>query len=245
MELPAVALWDAGSTLCFITFQMAKQLKLQGEPVKLDIITVGGESKEVESQRYTISIRDTRGSSVSIEVLGIEQISTEIEGIFVDEALNKFKNAKAKLVDRPINGQIDILIGFQYAAYHPERIEAVGHMLLMQNRFGVILAGAHPNLAEKTKTIVKHATVLHVYTTEEQFYTTESLGVSCTPQCGACKCGTCHIGGKNMTIREEKELRLIEEGLSFDEGSHRWIAKYPWIKTQLNCLIIDLWHMLL
>ena len=66
---------------------------------------------------------------------------------------------------------------------HIKRIEAVGHMLLMQNRFGVILAGAHPNLAEKTKTIAKHATVLHVYTTEEQFYTTESLGVSCTPQC--------------------------------------------------------------
>ena len=34
-----------------------------------------------------------------------------------------------------------------------------------------------------------------------------------------------------MTIKEEHEIRLIEEGLSFDSDSNRWVAKYPWIKN--------------
>ena len=38
-------LWDAGSTLCFVTFAVAKKLSLQGTPLKLEIITVGGERK--------------------------------------------------------------------------------------------------------------------------------------------------------------------------------------------------------
>ena len=180
-ESSANTLWDAGSTLCFITFDMARKLKLQGELIKLDIVTVGGESKEVDSQRFKVSIKDVRGESVAIEVLGIEQISTEIEGIEIKNVLNKFSNSKAELIDRPVDGHIDMLIGFQYAAYHPEGLEAVNHLLLMQNRFGVLLAGSHPDLSEKTKTVVKHAKVLHVYAKEEEFYTTESLGVACTP----------------------------------------------------------------
>ena len=52
----AAVLWDAGSTLCFITFALAKKMKLQGAPVLLDIVTVGGECQRVESMRYTILI---------------------------------------------------------------------------------------------------------------------------------------------------------------------------------------------
>ena len=33
-----------------------------------------------------------------------------------------------------------------------------------------------------------------------------------------------------MTLIEEKELKLIKKGLTFDSESGRWIAKYPWIK---------------
>ena len=44
---------------------------------------------------YMISMKDLRGSCVNIEVLGIEQISTEIEGINLDDSLKSFKNKKA------------------------------------------------------------------------------------------------------------------------------------------------------
>ena len=58
----AVALWDAGSTLCFVTFDLAKELQLQGNPITLDITTVGGGCSKVNSQKYAIWIEDENGN---------------------------------------------------------------------------------------------------------------------------------------------------------------------------------------
>ena len=42
ISINANVLWDAGSTLSFITFELAGKLKLVGNPVNLEIVTVGG-----------------------------------------------------------------------------------------------------------------------------------------------------------------------------------------------------------
>ena len=224
----AICLWDAGSTLSFITFKLAKQLRLNGEPLVLNLVTVGGVSSKVNSQKYRIIVTDNLGDGVEMEVLGIEQISTDVEKIDLSEIIPKFVKPQASKVQRPSDGRIDILFGFQYAAYHPISVEAVGHLLLMENRFGVILAGSHPDIQENTQKIVKHAVVLHADIKPDDFYNIESLGVSCIPGCGSCKCGNCHPGGKNMTLQEERELSMIEDGLSFNSITGRWCAKYPW-----------------
>ena len=224
----AICLWDAGSTLSFITFKLAEHLKLKGEPLVLNLITVGGVNSKVYSQRYRIKLIDSVGNQVEMEVLGIEQISTDIEEIDLSEVMSKFAKPQALKVQRPSNGCIDLLFGYQYAAYHPIPVEAVGHLLLMENRFGVIVAGSHSDIQENTKKIVKHAVVLHTDVKPDDFYKIESLGVSCIPNCGSCKCGNCHPGGKNMTLQEEKDLMMIEEGLTFNSDTGRWCAKYPW-----------------
>ena len=64
----------------------------------------------------------------------------------------------------------------------------------------------------------------------DRFFEIESLGVNCTPRCGACSCGKCHPGGKSMSLKEENELKMIEEGIQFDSSKGRWCAGYPWIK---------------
>ena len=224
----AICLWDAGSTLSFITFKLAKKLRLDGEQLVLNLITLGVVNSKVNSQMYKVIVTDNLGSQVEMEVLGIERISTDIEEINLSEVIPKFKKHQTTKVLRPSNGCIDLLFGFQYAAYHPIPVEAVGHLLLMENRFGVIVAGSHPDLQENTQKIVKHAVVLHTDVKPDDFYNTESLGVSCVPGCGSCKCGNCHPGGKNMTLQEERELSMIEEGLSFNSETGRWCAKYPW-----------------
>ena len=146
----AVGLWDAGSTLCFITFQLAEKLQLRGDPVKLEIITVGGEVQQVDSQRYAIFLIDNDNSMVEMEVLGIRQISSDIEKIDISGSITQFQAREAKWLSRPLSGSIDLLIGFQYAAYHPIVIESIDHLLLMKNRFGVIVAGSYPGFQEKT-----------------------------------------------------------------------------------------------
>ena len=132
-----MVLWDAGSTLSFITFELAKKLQLNGEPVDLEIVTVGGEAKRVSSQKYTIVAWDKEDREVKLEVLGIEQISTEIETVEVNEILHEFKSEVARKAARPQGGNIDLLIGFQYAAYHPAKREELGHLLIMENRLGL------------------------------------------------------------------------------------------------------------
>ena len=68
--------------------------------------------------------------------------------------------------------------------------------------------------------------VLHsTSSTVEDFYNIENPGIECIPRCGGCKCGKCSLGSKNYTIKEEKELALIEKNLHYDQE-----AIYPWIR---------------
>ena len=222
-------MWDPGSTLSFITFRLAKELELEGVPIDLEICTVGGAVTDISSMKYSIVVFDTNGQDVRIEVLGIEKISTDIELIDMDGVKQLFVSDEAVKAQRPRAGTVELLIGFSYAAYHPVKVEGVGHLLLMKNRFGNIIAGSHPTLQETTRKLVKHAIVLHTEMRIEEFHSIESLGVTCYPKCGGCRCGKCHTGGKDMTLVEEKEYELIKRGLLFSHATGRWLANYPWI----------------
>ena len=63
----------------------------------------------------------------------------------------------------------------------------------------------------------------------EDFYNID-LGIGCSPRCGGCKCGKCSLGTQNFTIKEEKELHLIQNKLEYNKEEKRWIAEYPWIR---------------
>ena len=64
----------------------------------------------------------------------------------------------------------------------------------------------------------------------EDFYNIENLGIGCTPRCGGCKCGKCPLGTQDFTIKEGKELHLIESKLEYNKEEKEWIAEYPWIR---------------
>ena len=176
-------IWDPGSTLSFITFSLAKQLRLQGDPVELEICTVGGVETRIKSQRYSLLMFDCQGKEVMIDVLGIEHISSSVESVNLKGVVSLFTEYGAMNVDRPDSGSVDLLIGYSYAGYHPVKVENNGHLLLMENRFGYIIAGSHPGITENTKKLVQHAVVLHMDVTVEKFYSIEALGVACEPNC--------------------------------------------------------------
>ena len=87
---------------------------------------------------------------------------------------SEFQNASAREINRPYGGEIDMLIGIQYAAYHPTCIEARGHLVLSQNRFGHIIAGSHPDIQENTTKLVSHAIVLNTNCKSDQFFELEN-----------------------------------------------------------------------
>ena len=214
---------------------MADKLKLKGKDVSLSMMTVGGKVTKVKSMLYKLRLFDQCGKSVDIEVIGIDKISSPITPTNINE-IASILHVNPESINRPSSGEIEVLIGLQYAAFHPERVKSVGHLTLYQNRFGRAVGGSHPKLGEGTTiedacSIVKFAIAMHISEVHDSFFEIEGLGVTCTPKCGSCKCGTCHPGGKSMSLKDEVEYNMIESKLRFDVSKGRWMAEYPWIRS--------------
>jgi len=198
------------------------------------VVSIGGKSTVIDSKMYRVKLLKAGDMAVEIEAFGIERISSKIEKVdskMIAEILGVSSNA----INRPEHGEIDILIGQQAASFHPVRKKAVGNLILMENEFGLVVSGSHPQVrAIDAITLsclqARDAIVMHVSGGIEQFFEIEGLGVKCEPRCGSCKCGKCHPGGKDMSLRDEKEYQLIESGLQFNTERGRWSAAYPWLK---------------
>lgn len=220
------AFWDGGSKVSMITFAKAKQLGLKGESIKISIIKVGGDKETIDSQLYRVPIVDRDGNREYFTAFGIKRISTKIESNDVS-AVARLLNVEDEEVKRP-DGEIEMLIGFEYAGFHPEKVKAIDHLLLLENKFGRCIGGTHELLQEKTQLFVQDVQVSHVNVKLEEFFDAETMGVSCVPKCGNCKCGHCPVGGKQYTLQEERELAMIDKGLDLVDGT--WQATYPWQK---------------
>ena len=210
-------MWDNAASLCFITNAKAKQEKLSGVKVNLSIVKIGGQNEEIETMKYKLPLLDKRGQAVEFEVYGINKITSDIEHVNVESIAHLFRNVSKDEIARPA-GPVDVSIGYEYAAFHPEKEQNNGHLVLLKNRFGRCVGGTHPLLKETCMTHnLGNARVNFVGKVNvEDFYTIEALGVQCKPKCGGCKCGKCSLGAKEYTIQEERELELIERNLSFN-----------------------------
>ena len=188
--------------------------------------SIGSMVRSIDSQWYSLILKDERGMEVPIKAVGIDVISSSVNHIKVDEIDKIFPWIDVNRVKCPIKGQIDILIGFQYAAYHPTIIDNSEHLLLLENRFGFTIAGEYPE--------IQYGTVLHNVPNIDRFNLIENIGVTCQPQCRGCSCGKCHIGGKDMSIKDEREYRLIESKIEYQPEKRKWKASYPYIKDHLE-----------
>ena len=172
-------LWDSGSTLSFITFHHARKLNLQGKHIKLEIATIGGVLKMIDSELYTLYIKDEKGIKVPINVLGINIISSTTSHVEMYKIAKLFPWLDIHRIRYPAKGSIDLLIGFDYAAHHATCIDSIDHLLLLENRFGYSIAGSHEAFKEHAKNIVKHAVVLYNSEGLNDFYSMENLGINC------------------------------------------------------------------
>ena len=132
---PLTVFFDGGATISLITFNKTAMLGLEGTEVALTVTKVGGSQEKLMSYKYTLQLVDKRGEIVEFQVYGINKISTEVKGIDVKGVTCLFENVKMGELIRPV-GEIDVLIGFEYAAYHPVTEQSSDHHLVMQNRFG-------------------------------------------------------------------------------------------------------------
>ena len=224
-------LWDTAANLSLIMNEMAENLCLNGKPVKLCITVAGGGKKLINSAKYAVPIIDMNGNMKFIISYGIDAITKEISEIDNENLAEHCPGLDLNNTIRP-RGKVDLLIGYDYASWHPIKVKNWGHLLLLGNRFGRCIGGSHPRIREGTEKIINEVSVvnlIHKNGILSDFFAIESMGTNCTPKCGGCRCAKCPTGSKLYTLREERELNEIEEGLSF-HGDH-WVAKYPWAKS--------------
>ena len=48
-----------------------------------------------------------------------------------------------------LEGEIDVLIGLDYAAHHPQIVSSNRHLVISANRLGKCISGIHPTVGEK------------------------------------------------------------------------------------------------
>ena len=158
-------MWDSAASLCFITNNKAKSEKFKGEKVELSIVKVGGRTERLQSHKYRIPLIDLDGNEVHFDVYGIEKITNNVQNVDVSYIAKLFTDVSTKDIDRP-TGEIEVLIGYQYAAYHPQRQQNIGHLLLLKNQFGKCIGGSHNLIRDETqlRTKFEDARVHHVNT---------------------------------------------------------------------------------
>ena len=224
-----LCLWDSCADVSLITNSKAQEMRLQPKPVKLSITVAGGEKLIIDSCSYQLRLFDRKRQIHTVTVFGIDRITNPVPEIKPDSITEQFPDINIHDVIRP-SGDVDILIGSDYAGWQPDKERESGHLVILNNIFGKCVAGRFSTVRE----CPDRAAVNLVKTDSlcNEFLTVESLGVQCQPKCGNCKCGTCPIGGKPFNLREERELNQIEQGLEY-AGTH-WTASLPWIKDPNN-----------
>ena len=61
------------------------------------------------------------------------------------------------------------------------------------------------------------------------FFSGEQLATVIEPKCGSCRCGKCPVPGSRYSFKEEQELKMIEDNMTYDEEEKCWVAQYPYV----------------
>lgn len=71
-------LWDGGATISMITFSKARDMSLNGEPIKISVIKVGGQKQEMSSYLYELPVANKKEKMINLQVSKIDCISMEV-----------------------------------------------------------------------------------------------------------------------------------------------------------------------
>jgi hypothetical protein len=250
-----VCFFDDGSNCSVIKNSLAVKLGLWGDPVTLELGTVNA-TTTLETKLYCLELLDSEGGRHLVKAFGLDSISGELPSIKLD-GIKEVQRNWGKMA-RP-DGDIEVLIGSEVAHLHPVHSETVGNMVIKKSIFGTgwVLNGGHDKIVcgpvefdgnvqvirsgfyRSNKISITYTQEVNINTveeykfgmTEKEFMRAESLGCEPPRRCQDCwGCKQCGFRGSHMSQREAVELRMMEDGVSFDESIGKWRVKYPFIQ---------------
>ena len=245
--------WDDGSTCSLVLTSTAEMLGCPGEPVTVSIETVNGVVTR-ETKLYCVELMSNTGDRVVIKAFGVENVS-EVRSI-VDLSMLKHRFSDevqtqwCKVAKRP-RGVVHLLVGQEYAGYHPVQYEAHENLVVCRTMFGQgwMLTGTDQQLQseecswgeEVAAMRVGRVTVINqsnhrvtvsqvrlTYTQERDFYTMDDLGIEPARRCPGCKgCKECSWRGQELSRQEAFELEYIEKCVQFKDG--KFHVQFPFL----------------
>ena len=239
---------DNCSTDNYITHSKAKQLKLKGTDIKLQIEGINS-VKEIDSKVYQVPIRDKSKVKHLVECFGLDSIASDAilpDPDSYEDLCRKF-DVSVDCVRRPV--KIDMLLSAK-SQYLMSRniIKEIGDMTLYGGLLGKTFSGqdsslsflqhvaSYPSRAVPVFSSVRSFKAIRNITDQEilTMFREDKIGAECNPKCGGCQCGKCPLGSKTMSIKEEKEYKkfcqnmfLDEIGTEDDPGPY-WRTSFPW-----------------
>ena len=86
-----------------------------------------------------------------ILVYSFSVITSSVEAVKIDGLVHSKIGVSGQSLARPY-GEVDLLVGLQYAALHPRCISVVGQLRLLTRQFGsgYLLDGHHPSVPPAT-----------------------------------------------------------------------------------------------
>ncbi|XP_070403557.1 uncharacterized protein [Nothobranchius furzeri] len=145
------ALIDLASDTNYITHKAAEKLNLRGEEITLVVHGVGGMKTQVETKRYLLKIRvkTPKGSFKSHQMIcyGLKSIADILEHVSPERLKKFFPDVPLEEFVRP--KEINLLISHREGQLAPQRVKAVGDLVLWDGPLGKVVGGAHPELFEE------------------------------------------------------------------------------------------------
>ena len=245
--------WDNGSTCSLILTETAELLGCPGEPVTVSIDTINGILRR-DTKLYCVELMNNSGERVMIKAFGVENISDVRSVVQLSGVKNKFsaevQTQWSKISKRP-RGRVHLLIGQEYAGFHPVPYEAQENLVICRTMFGQgwLITGSGPDLpaevchwGEEVSAIrVGRVTVINqtshrigvsqmklTYTQDRDFYTMEGLGIEPPRRCPGCKgCKDCSWRGQKLSRQEAFDLEYMEDCVEFKEG--KFHVRFPFL----------------
>lgn len=240
--IPITTLWDSGSDITVITHSMAKRLGIAGRNISIKVTKVGNITENCITKEYTIPLVDQHGKVWHINAYGMDEITSNVWNVDTLE-LSRILKVQQHLLIRPV-GKVDMLIGTDCCELLPKVIKTVGSLQLLENQFGYCVRGRMTWDANHQEYTGSGFTVNHISvdssTSEISVCEMPDLKMSLDNVFGGnldlnnetCVCK--QDASNTYTIKEKRELDLIEQGLTYDQVNKVWVAKYPWIKNPMD-----------
>ena len=256
-------MWDLCSTDHYILNKTAKKLALNGTDVELLMEGIKGQEHYETTKLYDVPIVDKQGTKYIIQCYGLDKISSRPvppKKTSYSKLCDRFK-VSMKEVEKP--NEIQLLVSMRKNSIHPVPVKRMGEITLYEGPFGKVFGGCDEQLdfeppvkscpvrvvevcraqAQTLRTAVTSATRVSSAKTEKEFldyFKEESIGVSCVPSCGGCKCGQCPTGAKSMSLKDERAYERFKNNLTYQEHGTKedpgpyWKTSYPWIVDKEN-----------